>query len=91
MDEDLSEAWRRAGKDLGIRVNAPFEFHAGDGLVFICAAHILDFGSPNGAIVLGVDNQSIRHSLGQQWCSVCYEDYRVYDRGLFVDTLNDWG
>jgi hypothetical protein len=92
MDDQISTAWLNAAADLGIRVVAPFSFAFPDGRKVRAEAHILDFGSPTGAIVFGADHPLVGELRRvTHWHSVLFESYRKYDRSLFVETLNDWG
>ena len=88
---EISEAWRQAAVDLGIRVIAPFALSL-DGETERYEAHILDFGGPKGTVVTGQNGESggIRKRLGYYY-SILFPSYRVYARQHFIDTLNDWG
>ena len=92
MDLDISNAWRQASADLGIRVEAPIALTAENGETVLFEAHILDFGGPKGTVVAGKEGDwgGIRKSLGYYYSSL-FPTYRVYARQHFINTLNDWG
>jgi hypothetical protein len=88
--DGLSQAWRTAGVDLGIVVVTPVPAPL-DG----CAAWIEGFGSKFGMVILALHKEpnplvTIAREQGL-YCSSVSESYSVYDRELFIDTLNDWG
>jgi hypothetical protein len=92
MNTKISTAWQIAREELGVRVVAPYEARTRSGEVVVCEAYLPDFGSPTGAIVLGYNGTGVlRTQFDGLWCSVAYEPYEVFDRTLFVETLNDWG
>jgi hypothetical protein len=92
MNSKISSAWQIAGADLGVRVVAPYDAKTGSGEVVACEAYLPDFGSPAGAIALSYDATGARRTrLDGHWCSVLAEPYEAYDRGLFIETLHDWG
>jgi hypothetical protein len=91
MDEQISEAWRRAAADLGIRVVSPIKLMSEGGQVEWFEAHVLDFGGPNGTVVGNQDSGvDIRKRLGY-YASKLFPTYRTYARQHFIDALNDWG
>jgi len=91
MDSEISEAWRQAAADLGIRVVAPVELSV-DGKTERFEAHILDFGGPKGTVVTGRDGEwgDLRKRHGYYYSNL-FPSYRTYARQHFIDTLNDWG
>lgn len=92
VDEAISEAWREAAKDLGIRVAAPFEVQIAADQLVTYEAHVLDFGGPKGSVVGVLDDElsDCRATQGY-YCSNLAHSYRRYERHHFIDTLNDWG
>jgi CMP/dCMP kinase len=92
IDLKITNAWRNAAADLGIRVVAPFTLMMPGGTTKQFEAHILDFGSPKGAVVASPISRA-DHEPWQPdvWFSVLGEGYRTYNRQLFIDTLDDWG
>lgn len=95
---DYVRAWLDAADDLGIDVVAPFTLSVDEQEVQ-CIALIADFGAFNGMGVLqgGVAEWREARELLDAASKLGYgfsfvrDPYRRYDRGLFVDTLNDWG
>jgi hypothetical protein len=87
----MSRAWIAASADLGIRVVAPASITLKNGHSKQVEAHILDFGSPKGALAISELSRMLDSSLFEQWSSILMDTYERYDRQLFVDTLDDWG
>lgn len=94
---ELVQAWLDAATDLGIDVVAPFTLRV-DAQELECVALVSDFGGVSGMVLLqgGVPEwEEVRdllegaRELGYGF-SFVGKSYSVYDRGLFVDTLNDW-
>jgi hypothetical protein len=92
MDVQISDAWRQAAADLGIRVVAPFGVPTESGKTEWFEAHILDFGGHKGTVVAIQDSglDDVRERLGF-YTSNLFPTYRTYVRQYFIDTLNDWG
>jgi hypothetical protein len=92
MDAQISDAWRQAAAELGIRVTAPFALVTESGETVCFEAHILDFGGPKGTVVASQDSglDDMRNRLGY-YPSNLFPTYRAYVRQYFIDTLNDWG
>ncbi len=92
IDEDMSQAWLVAAKDLAIRVTAPFTIDVDEDEPRIYEAHVQDFGGPKGTVV-GVVVDGLRDCRQAQgyYCSNLAPSYRSYQRQRFIDTLNDWG
>ncbi len=81
-----------AARDLGISVVTPFRLKLEAGHELLCEAFVPDFGSPHGALVLGMDHEyadAVRR-VGH-WVSLLGPIYRNYSRSLFIETLVDWG
>ena len=94
MDEGISDAWRQAAAELGIRVVAPFKLMLETDEAEWFEAHILDFGGPMGTVAGNQDSgygpNEPRKRLGY-YASNLHPPYRIYARQLFIDTLDDWG
>ncbi len=92
LDEHISGAWLSAATDLGIRVVAPFPVAVSTGESLLYEAHIVDFGGRKGMVVGLPDRDPSGDIRSRQ--GFCSSDlsavYRQYQRGLFIDTLNDW-
>lgn len=93
MDADISDAWRRAAQELGIRVVAPYDVSLVGGRAARVEAYVQDFGSVRGAIVLSqrTGNLAAEMNRNGHWHSILTESHRAWDRKRFIDTLNDWG
>jgi hypothetical protein len=90
VDDAISQAWREAAEDLGIRVVAPFTLQADEPIAY--EAHLLDFGGPKGTVV-GVLSDKLDDCRAAQgfYSSNLSLSYRGYERQHFINTLNDWG
>lgn len=91
----LSEAWKVAASDLGIRVLAPYRVDL-DGVVVEFDALIADFGGPGGTAVVEMGQADPRAKVAADRAGVFYSQlsapaYSQYDRAEFIDTLDDWG
>jgi hypothetical protein len=68
----------------------------GDGQAHCYVVHVKDFGAPNGTMCSVVASSDIDASLQRLAAAAGYfysalgESYEVYDRELFVATLDDW-
>ena len=92
--EPLSEAWRAAGLELGIRVTAPALVGGSSGERIECVALIADFGSVDGtaAFPLSVQQSVTLPPELQSAVSFLNDDaYSEFERDLFIATLDDWG
>jgi hypothetical protein len=89
-------AWQMAGRELGVRVEAPYSLQTADGRCYQCVAKLPDFGSPAGTVALclgmaGEDRvREAARSLGFYCMSLSPRVYARYRPMLFEDTLNDW-
>lgn len=91
----LSEVWKVAAGDLGIRVLAPYRVNL-DGVVVEFDAHICDFGGPDGIAVVEMDQADPRAKVAADRLGLFYSElsgsvYSQYVREEFIDTLDDWG
>jgi hypothetical protein len=93
LDEQIMRAWSDAAEDLGIRVEIPFTLATEGGETERYEGRAIDFGGPNG-IVFGSLEDDRASSNRRKNAGYCYSSlavsYRTYNRGLFVDTLDDW-
>jgi hypothetical protein len=92
VNENLVAAWLQASEDLGIAVTAPYGFATRGSGLLLCEAFIPDFGSPGGAFAISPrTRREVRPVLreAKRWYSEM--GYTRYERGLFVEMLNDWG
>lgn len=93
IEKTIAESWVLAARDLGIRLTSPFILVQG-GQEYQFIALLPDFGSLSGALVCSFDKWNLyKHAASSEgfYCSGLAEIYAHYERGLFVDTLNDWG
>ena len=91
FDREISTAWRVAGKELSIRVTAPFVLKIGGYDVFF-EALVRDFGGPIGTVAVASETVCFRSNLAQlgYFVSHLFPTYRVYSREHFIATLDDW-
>jgi hypothetical protein len=83
LTEQLWQSWSAAAEDLGIAVERLRE-----GVV------VREFGRPRGTLCAArQDSVELRQEAEQHgmFFSILGASYLVYDRELFIDTLNDWG
>jgi hypothetical protein len=88
-EQGMIAAWQEASEDLGIAVVSP---HLVDGESF--PVHVPLFGSPVGALPVLISDQRYRGNVEEKGYFVSLlnpEVYCKYDRGLFIETLVDWG
>jgi hypothetical protein len=87
-----AEPWLEAGKDLGIKVEAPFSLSGHTGIALVPS-----FGSDAGTLILPLDREVSAEvildakSAGYFVTRVNLSTYGTYARQPFIDTLNDWG
>jgi hypothetical protein len=92
--EKVIEAFREAGRDLGIDVVAPFDLVAESGRHRFLA-FIPHFGGSGGMVVAEIDSDRalyrVAEKAGYYISFVNADAYELYDRIHFIDTLRDWG
>ena len=99
-DEDnVINAWQRAGQELGIEVVAPFSFVT-EGRKYECLAWVGKFGRERGLVLVATSppgfaiDQDLRRdatSEGYQWSAINVRVYATFDRDKFIEALTDWG
>jgi hypothetical protein len=91
FDRQICDAWRVAGRDLGIRIAAPFVLTI-EGNEIAFEAFVRDFGGPMGAVAVASETARFRPMLTQvgYFVSQLFPSYRVYTREHFIATLDDW-
>lgn len=90
----LIQAWTMAAQDLGIEIVCPFVLTLKNGEEVQADLLVKDFGPT--LVVTDAAEETLRR-LGDQlgiegygYSAFCGEEL-VYDRELFIKTLNDWG
>ena len=90
----LIKAWREAAQDLGIEIVVPYALTLKNGEQVHADLLVKDFGPT--LVVTDAVEETLRR-LGDQlgiegygYSAFCGEEL-VYDRELFINTLNDWG
>jgi hypothetical protein len=94
IDNDVIKAWRKAAKDLELKIQSPFLLTLDDGQVYEYGLLIEDFGSDLGTLVLTTfetmdDDEPEKYGFHSSALNPSY--YSKYDRNEFIDTLNEWG
>jgi hypothetical protein len=90
IDSHMIAAWQQAATDLGIRLTSPFSVRDQDGRSVNVEGFLPDFGRPDGIIFISAARSIVLKKTDRQH-STLFTAYRVYERSLFVDTLEDWG
>jgi hypothetical protein len=92
LDDQIVATWREAASHLGVRVVAPHSLELTDGTVLVVEAFLPDFGGPQGAVAVALDDQERCERATRSACFVSQlaSRYRRFDVELFQDTLNDW-
>ncbi len=93
LARQIEQAWLEAATELGIVVERGGSLRLRRRSVPY-AALIREFGRPAGCVVaaLGSEPSGFREASENAglFPSVLAASYAMFDRGLFVDTLNDW-
>ena len=89
----VARAWHAAAEDLGIAVVAPFTL-AGDGVEYPVAALVRAFGTAAGTIICSQERaealRALAEASGYRCAGLCADDYKEYQRDLFVWLLDDF-
>ena len=92
--QETIDSWRVASVDLGIEIQSPFILKTSDGEEIKFELLIKRFGSELGTLIFSTD-ELFHFKTAQKYGYYCSalnpENYSVYKKELFVDTLNDWG
>ena len=97
--DKVSDAWRKAGEELNIRVIAPYTIQGSDGKDYCFAAYLPDFGGRKGAVLIAAEPPKFECS-GKvlecaknhgYWHSILSCDcYSIFDKDSFIATLDDF-
>jgi hypothetical protein len=85
--EAVRRAWERAGDELGIEVEVE------PALLSDAVVVVGGFGRPPGTVIFVPQSSADARGVAEEhgyFVSVAWASYEVYDRELFVNTLNDW-
>jgi hypothetical protein len=94
--DQLEEAWRAAGCELGISIDVPFFLNGTER----CVARLPDFGGPNGMLIgaifrpkfaMSQSLQTLAAGSGYYVSIVNAEQYAAFDALKYQEALNDWG
>lgn len=95
----MSDVWIAAGRELEIRVFAPYPFASGNS-ASECVAYLPDFGGPGGMLLSAIcppefltDCQLTvdAHSAGYYVSFISADSYAFFDGTKFKEALIDWG
>jgi hypothetical protein len=90
----LASQWARAAAELGIKIEAPAVVSSGDGLAFIFACCLPEFGAPKGTLLQTAYNRKATElaiSQGFTVSTMSAETLPEYDLSTFKECLVDWG
>jgi hypothetical protein len=92
LDDQIVAAWKETASRLGVRVVAPHSLELADGTVLVVEAFLPDFGGPQGAVAVALDDKERCERATRSNCFVSQlaSSYRRFDVQRFRDTLNDW-
>ena len=94
LEQQICSAWRQASADLGVQFSAPFVATTTDGLSHTYLGLVHHFGRTRRTLISTSNNECPKlpmDSTSEYCLSLLTESYAVYERELFVETLNDWG
>jgi hypothetical protein len=86
-------AWKQAEADLGIQFTSPFNAPSADGSTQEHLGLVHRFGRRLGTLirVLHEPSEKSPHPAGEDYYfSILAPGYGLYERQLFIDTLDDW-
>jgi hypothetical protein len=98
IEVEMAAAWESASSDLGFVVETARSVSDSDGNQVVYAVKVPQFGSARGTVCRHIGVAADEMARFRSWasavgafCSILADSYRSYERGLWVDTLNDWG
>ena len=94
MNTSLIKTWSEAGEDLGISVEAPYAFVSPSGKREEFEVYLPQFGCKKGAVLTALTEEEkfkLATDSGYFCSQLDTDEYGSYDRGLFIETLNDYG
>jgi hypothetical protein len=92
-NDNLINSWRQASDDLQIKIQIPFILTT-DNLKIKFELLVENFGSKLGTVILSIDNMveiDTPEKYGYYCSAINPDNYSIYNRQFFIDTLNDWG
>lgn len=88
-------AWEDAASDLQIRFEPNAVVRSNDGRVAKCCGRLLDFGSPDGILVVAREDgdavYELADEIGALTSGLNPRYYDRYERARFVELLSEWG
>jgi hypothetical protein len=94
LEQRVCSAWRQASADLGVQFSAPFVVTTARDLSHSYLGLVHHFGRPRGTLICMTSSECPPlpiDSTTEYYLSLLSESYAVYERELFIETLNDWG
>ena len=92
--EKVINAWREAADDLQIKIQSPFILSIPDKKEIKYKLLIENFGNTLGTLIIAIDEMTEFNTAkqgGYYFTALNPDMYSTYERGHFIDTLNDWG
>lgn len=98
IKSQIIKNWTRASKELGFKIEAPFFLKNNDKKIE-CVAYLPDFGSTNGMVInlikppefeLDPELETLCQNLGLFFSSINEEEYKLYNKNIYMETLLDW-
>jgi hypothetical protein len=94
-DRLLQETCDTAAKDLGVDAVWPYTLVDASGVAHDFIALFRCFGSEKGVLICHADDWLTKNGIAAShgyYCSGLHPDsYGRYDRGLWIETFDDWG
>lgn len=89
--EKIIIAWKEAALDLQLKIQLPFILKTADNKYIQLPLLVEHFGSKQGTLIFSSSREFKDFNKMGYYCSALYPSYSIYNRILFIDTLNDWG
>jgi hypothetical protein len=91
----MAEAWKKGAEEIGFVLISPFSFTGRDGRTYSATGYLPHFGDHSGALIVSrFDDDGVAEAgdeMGYYVSGLSPDDYEKYQRGAFLETLNDWG
>ena len=92
----MAKAWQQASIDLGFEFVTPYTFIDDAGNSHTCSGLVVHFGCAKGTLIVSQydedpDADVVGAELGYYTSALSPYHYEKYDRGVFMETLADWG
>ena len=92
--ETIIDSWKTAANDLNIKIQSPFLITTRHNKKIKFDLLIEHFGCQKGIVIMSISKihglKAIKEH-GYSYSAINFGRYSIYNRQLFIDTLNDWG